>query len=76
MAHLVGLVQPERPTRPGIVSCRSGPAAVRMDVYTFALGQLCHPDDREQRLLCSDFHTREGYRGQADLHGPICIVAT
>ncbi|CAE7239222.1 unnamed protein product [Symbiodinium necroappetens] len=46
VAHLVGLVQPER-----------------MDVYTFALGQLCHPDDREQRLLCSDFHTREGYRG-------------
>eukprot|EP00439_Symbiodinium_sp_Y106_P080326 s1683_g19.t1 len=46
VAHLVGLVQPER-----------------MEVYTFTLGQLCHPEDREQRLLRSDFQTREGYRG-------------
>ena len=47
-----------------------------MEVYTFTLGQLCHPEDREQRLLRSDFQTREGYRGQADLRGPTCLVVT
>ena len=51
-------------------------SAVRMEVYTFTLGQLCHPEDREQRLLRSDFQTREGYRGQADLRGPTCLVVT